>query len=65
MLCGCAGSGVLEAPDARFRREGDDLLLRVRVPFATAISEGKIGVPALYGRTLRVTLKEARTLRAK
>ena len=52
---------VREAPDERFRREGDDLLLRVRVPLATALSEGKIDVPALDGRTLRVPLKEART----
>ena len=52
---------IREAPDERFRREGDDLLLRVRVPLATALSEGKIDVPALDGRTLRVPLKEART----
>jgi len=51
---------VREAPDERFRREGDDLLLRVRVPLATALSEGKVDVPALDGRTLRVPLKEAR-----
>ena len=52
---------IREAPDERFRREGDDLLLRVRVPLPTALSEGKIDVPALDGRTLRVPLKEART----
>ncbi|KAK9826370.1 hypothetical protein WJX81_003911 [Elliptochloris bilobata] len=52
---------VREAPDERFRREGDDLLLRVRVPLATAMSEGKVDVPALDGRTLRVPLKEVVT----
>jgi len=30
------------------------------VPLATALSEGKVDVPALDGRTLRVPLKEAR-----
>ena len=42
----------------RLQREGDDLVMTVGVGLSTALCEGKIDVPALDGRTLRVPLKE-------
>ena len=49
---------VREIPHDSIRRDGDDLVMGVGVPLATALCEGKIDVPALDGRTLRVPLKE-------
>ena len=53
---------VREIPDKAFQRDGDDLVVHVRIRLEDALSEGKIDVPHLDGRILRVPLKEARAL---
>lgn len=50
---------VREIPDERFKREGDDLVTKVSIRLPDALSEGKIDIPHLDGRILRVPLKEA------
>lgn len=52
---------VRQIPHENYRREGDDLLITVGINLATALCEGKIDVPALDGRVLRVPLKEVVT----
>jgi DnaJ family protein B protein 4 len=53
---------ITQAPHPTLAREGDDLLLRARIPLATALTEGSVDVPALDGgRVLRVPLKEVVT----
>ncbi len=49
---------VREVPDNSFQRDGDDLVVRVRIRLEDALSEGKVDVPHLDGRILRVPLKE-------
>lgn len=49
---------VRQIPHDRYRRDGDDLLITVGIGLATALCEGKIDIPALDGRTLRVPLKQ-------
>ncbi|KAK9812518.1 hypothetical protein WJX73_005505 [Symbiochloris irregularis] len=49
---------VKQVPHDRYRREGDDLIITVGINLSTALTEGKIDIPALDGRTLRVPLKE-------
>lgn len=51
---------VRQIPDERFKREGDDLVTQVRIRLPDALSEGKIDIPHLDGRILRVPLKEVR-----
>lgn len=51
---------VRQIPDDRFQREGDDLIAHVRIRLPDALSEGKIDIPHLDGRILRVPLKEVR-----
>jgi hypothetical protein len=51
---------VREVPDERFTREGDDLLVRVSIRLPDALSEGKLDIPHLDGRVLRVPVKEVR-----
>lgn len=51
---------VRQIPDDRFKREGDDLVTQVRIRLPDALSEGKIDIPHLDGRILRVPLKEVR-----
>jgi DnaJ-class molecular chaperone len=50
---------VKQIPDNRFQRDGDDLIIHVRIKLTDALSETKIDVPHLDGRILRVPLKEA------
>lgn len=50
---------VRQIPDNRFQRDGDDLIIHVRIKLTDALSETKIDVPHLDGRILRVPLKEA------
>lgn len=52
---------IKQAPHARFAREGDDLVARVKIPLAKALAGGTIDVPALDSRVLRVPLKEVVT----
>ncbi|CAL8465417.1 g4953 [Coccomyxa elongata] len=52
---------VRQIPDERFKREGDDLVTQVRIRLPDALSEGKIDIPHLDGRILRVPLKEVVT----
>ena len=40
------------------RRDGDDLVLHVRIGLADALTDSKIDIPVLGGRTLRVPLRE-------
>ena len=49
---------VRQIPDERFQREGDDLIVHARIRLEDALSEGKVDVPHLDGRVLRVPLKE-------
>ena len=49
---------VQQIPDPIFDREGNDLIVHVSVYLSVALTEGKIDVPHLDGRTLRVPLKE-------
>ena len=56
---------VRQIPDDHFQREGDDLIAHVRVRLEDALSEGKVDVPHLDGRILRVPLKEARMYPAR
>lgn len=49
-----------QAPHPVFEREGDDLIMHIRIGLSLALCEGKIDVPHLDGRTLRVPLKEVR-----
>ena len=51
---------VRQVPDDRFQREGDDLIVHVRIRLPDALSEGKVDIPHLDGRILRVPLKEVR-----
>lgn len=51
---------VRQIPDERFKREGDDLVTQVRVRLPDALAEGKIDIPHIDGRILRVPLKEVR-----
>lgn len=41
-----------------FRREGDDLVVKTAIDLETALCGGKIDIPMLDDRTLRVPLKE-------
>ena len=50
---------VKQIPDNRIQRDGDDLIIHVRIKLTDALSETKIDVPHLDGRILRVPLKEA------
>ncbi len=50
---------VKQIPDNQYERDGDDLIVRVRIKLTDALSETKIDVPHLDGRILRVPLKEA------
>ena len=50
---------VRQIADNRYQREGDDLIMRVRIKLPDALSESKIDVPHIDGRILRVPLKEA------
>ncbi len=49
---------VRQVPDDRFKREGDDLITQVRIRLPDALSEGKIDIPHIDDRILRVPLKE-------
>jgi len=49
-------------PDARFRREGDDLHVEAAVPYPVAVLGGEVDVPTVLGDTARV--KVARGTRA-
>lgn len=51
---------VRQIPDDRFQREGDDLVVHARIRLEDALGEGKVDVPHLDGRVLRVPLKEVR-----
>lgn len=51
---------VQQVPDPVYAREGDDLIVNLRIHLSLALCEGKIDVPHLDGRTLRVPLKEVR-----
>ncbi len=51
---------IQEVPDPMYQREGDDLIIRAALPLTEALSESKVDVPAIDGRTLRVPLKEVR-----
>ena len=51
---------VRQVPDERFQREGDDLVVHARIRLEDALGEGKVDVPHLDGRVLRVPLKEVR-----
>jgi DnaJ-class molecular chaperone len=52
---------VQQIPDPIFDRDGDDLIIHVSIYLSKALTEGKIDVPHLDGRTLRVPLKEVVT----
>lgn len=53
---------VHQIPHSRFTRQGDDLIMNVRIPLAKALTAGNtIDVTALDGRILRVPLKEVVT----
>ncbi len=57
---GPAGDLLVEihvAPHPRFGRTGDDLTVRVPVPFATAALGGEVGVPTLDGPNVTLRLK--------
>jgi curved DNA-binding protein len=45
-------------PHPRFRREGDDLHVRVPVPLDAALLGGEVDVPTLDGRTVRLSVPE-------
>lgn len=47
---------VQEAPHARFKREGADLVISLRVPLKDALCGGSFGVPHLDGSTVPVTI---------
>ena len=49
---------VRQIPDDHYQREGDDIITHVRIRLEDALSEGKVDVPHLDGRILRVPLKE-------
>eukprot|EP00884_Botryococcus_braunii_P006074 jgi/Botrbrau1/15468/Bobra.43_2s0090.1 len=52
---------VEQVPDSTYERQGDDLLVRARIPLATALTDSKVDIPAIDGRILRVPLKEVVT----
>lgn len=52
---------VRAKPHAHFRREGDDLIVKTAIDLETALCGGKIDIPMLDDRTLRVPLKEVVT----
>ena len=54
---------VRQILDDRFQREGDDLVVHARIRLEDALSEGKVDVPHLDGRVLRVPLKEVGVLK--
>jgi len=45
------------APDEVFEREGDDLVLRLTVPFPTLVLGGEVSVPTLEGETEQVAIR--------
>jgi DnaJ family protein B protein 4 len=50
---------VRQLPHARFKREGDDLVVTARVPLAAALTAGSaVEVRTLDGRALRLPLRE-------
>lgn len=53
---------VAQTPHPTLARDGDDLICRVRIPLAVALTEGTVDVPALQpDRVLRVPLREVVT----
>ena len=66
---GDADLEVTVAPDARFRREGDDLHVRVGIDLSMALLGGRAEVPTLSGNLLAVNVpagtQNARKLRLK
>ena len=47
------------------QRDGDDLIIGVRISLADALTDSKIDIPFLGGRTLRVPLREVHPLSAR
>ena len=52
---------IAEKPHERFLREGNDLVLRVRLSLAEALCGTRMDVPALDGRTLSLAVPEVIT----
>lgn len=52
---------VAEKPHDRFVREGNDLVMSVRLPLAEALCGVRMEVPALDGRTLSLAVPEVIT----